>query len=78
MFADMKPFVLFGRINRADADACTGLLHFNLNFLRERLGFLMRAGLRADDGGDFYLAPRFTVNFDLSEFVLDANRLAGA
>ena len=78
MFADVKPFVFFGGINRADTDAFTGLLHFNLNFLSEGFGLFMRAGLSSNDGGNLDLASGFTVNFDFSEFVLDANGLARA
>src|SRR5208282_315053 len=78
IFADMKPFVFFRGVNRANTDAFSGLLNFNLNFLREGLGFVMRAGLGADDRGNFDLTAGFAVDFDLAEFVLDANGLARA
>src|SRR5580658_1280450 len=38
----------------------------------------MRAGLGANDGGDFDFASGFAVDLDLAEFMLDAHGLAGA
>jgi hypothetical protein len=38
----------------------------------------MRAGLRANCGGDFDLAARFAMEPDLAELVFDAHGLAGA
>ena len=78
MFADVKPLVLLLWINRADAHSRYRLLHFDLNFLGEGLGFLVRTGLGADDGRNLDFASGFAVNFDLAEFVLDANGLSGA
>src|SRR5208282_3224463 len=78
MLAEMKPSVFFGWIDRADTDARGRLLHFNLNFLREGLGFLMRTSLSADDRGDFDFVPGFAVDLDFSKFVFDADGLARA
>ncbi len=76
--AQVKPFPFFFGINGFDAYAFAGLQNFDLYFLRERLGLLMRAGLCADRGGDFDVPAGFAMEPDLAELVFDADGLAGA
>ena len=74
----MKPFFLFLGIDSLDAYSFPGLLHFDLDFLREGLCFLVRAGLRANRGRNLDVAAGLTVEPDATELVIDAHGLAGA
>ena len=74
----MKPLLLFLGIDSLDAHSFASLLNFDFDFLRERFCFLVRAGLRADRGGNLDLAAGLTVETDATELVLDAHGLACA
>src|SRR6266567_875555 len=76
MLAVTKPTLFFLGIDRFDAHTFAGLLHFDLNFLREGFCFLMRAGLSEYGCGNLDVAAGLAVELDASELVLDAHRLA--
>src|SRR5204863_9990551 len=78
VLAGVKPFFLFLGIDSLDAYSFPGLLHFDLDFLREGLCFLVRAGLRANRGRNLDVAAGLTVEPDATELVIDAHGLASA
>src|SRR5438552_18558769 len=63
------------RVNGADVYAVTGFADFNLNLLREVLGFGVRTSLHVNLCRNFQFATGISADVNLSEAVIEAEAL---